>query len=137
MYPKRTINNIYFDSIDYDSYQANIDGIGSRNKIRLRWYGDMYGQIKPVLEIKVKQYSLGKKYSYPLPIVQFNRNDSVFQIKSLLLNSDLPKDIREHLQYYQPSLLNSYSRRYFLSLDRAVRCTVDFNINDFSPSRFQ
>ena len=53
IYHERQINNIYFDTINYDSYKANLHGFGSRNKIRVRWYGDMYGQISSVLEIKI------------------------------------------------------------------------------------
>ena len=38
-YENRTVNNIYFDTISYDSYKSNIFGDSSRIKIRYRWYG--------------------------------------------------------------------------------------------------
>ncbi len=130
IYAERKINNIYLDTSNLDSYRANLNGIGSRNKIRIRWYGDMYRRINPTLEIKVKQGNVGKKCLYPLPILNFTKTSSGVQIKNLFSDLDLPEDIEEHLKYCQPTLLNSYSRRYFLSLDQTFRCTVDFNINN-------
>ena len=50
------MNNIYFDSLDKDNYQNNIDGIGDRHKVRIRWYNNFFGYVKePKLEIKSKK----------------------------------------------------------------------------------
>ena len=34
----RRVNNIYFDSINYYSYEENLSGVGYREKYRIRWY---------------------------------------------------------------------------------------------------
>jgi SPX domain protein involved in polyphosphate accumulation len=39
-YPMRVVNNIYFDTIDFSSYQSNIDGASNRSKVRIRWYNE-------------------------------------------------------------------------------------------------
>ena len=36
----RRIHNIYFDTYDLIAYRDNVSGIGRRNKVRYRWYGE-------------------------------------------------------------------------------------------------
>jgi hypothetical protein len=38
-YPDRQINNIYFDSNNYQSYCDNIYGASVKSKVGFRWYG--------------------------------------------------------------------------------------------------
>ena len=67
IYNKRKINNIYFDDIKSSAYHENIEGLSDRKKYRLRWYGDFYGEVKnPVLELKIKKASLGKKVRFDI-----------------------------------------------------------------------
>ena len=37
-YENRDVSSIYFDTLNYDFLRANIDGVGSRKKYRIRWY---------------------------------------------------------------------------------------------------
>ena len=60
-YPERKVNNIYFDSYNYDCYKSNIDGLSYRAKFRLRWYNDLHKIENPNLEIKFKKNSFGWK----------------------------------------------------------------------------
>ena len=39
---ERYINNIYFDTINFDNYYDNIDGVSDRVKYRVRWYNDFF-----------------------------------------------------------------------------------------------
>ena len=56
IYHKRTVNNIYLDTHDLRLYKDNIDGKDSRIKLRVRWYGDLFGKVKnPFLEVKIKR----------------------------------------------------------------------------------
>ena len=72
---KRFVNNIYFDSYNLKNFRENIEGATDRIKIRIRWYGDLFGYIKkPVLEIKIKKEFLNKKIS--IPIKPFILNNS-------------------------------------------------------------
>ena len=67
IYNERFVNNIYFDNLDFSSYYENIGGVTPRKKVRIRWYGDLTGQIRePVLEIKKKSGSVGKKEIHSL-----------------------------------------------------------------------
>ena len=62
LYDNRVINNIYLDDLNFKFFKDNIDGISDRIKIRIRWYGETFGEIKnSKLEFKIKQNTLGKK----------------------------------------------------------------------------
>ena len=65
IYYQRNVNNIYFDSLELESYQDNVTGSAQRVKTRIRWYGELFGLIeKPVLELKIKSGFLGRKESF-------------------------------------------------------------------------
>ena len=36
-YPKRKINSLYFDDLNYSSINENLDGISEKKKYRIRW----------------------------------------------------------------------------------------------------
>ena len=67
IFPNRQVNNIYFDTADYQTGLQNIEGVNQRKKYRLRWYGQDLQQIdKPRFETKIKHNELGTKQ-----IIQF------------------------------------------------------------------
>ena len=50
IYSQRKVNNIYFDTYRYSNYFDNVLGVSDRKKMRIRWYGETFGEIsKPVL----------------------------------------------------------------------------------------
>lgn len=123
---QRTVNNIYFDSFAFDSYYRNIEGDTNRTKARIRWYGELFGEIKnAVLEFKIKKGLLGKKKYYVLDVFQLDENFSKQQIESSI--SNLPRNIQNYILSMQPALLNTYTRKYFLSADKQFRLTIDKN----------
>ena len=44
-YPPRYINNFYLDTPEMDNYYDNVCGAPDRRKVRLRWYGELFGPI--------------------------------------------------------------------------------------------
>ena len=65
---ERRINNVYFETLDFQSFAQSVDGAEDRTKIRLRWYGDMLGRITdPFLEFKIKASALGRKERFAVP----------------------------------------------------------------------
>ena len=52
IFNKRKVNNIYFDTPEYYFYFCNLIGNQDRTKVRIRWYGDLFGYINPSLEFK-------------------------------------------------------------------------------------
>ena len=79
IYKKRNVNNIYFDTLDLDSHVDNVEGERDRKKVRIRWYGDLFGVCRyPRLELKNKQGLLGWKVRYDLD--DFSLNKETFLI---------------------------------------------------------
>jgi len=124
IYSTRSVNNIYLDTIDYDNYLDNIEGNTNRVKIRIRWYGDLFGLIeKPVLEVKVKKGGVGKKISLPIDPFFISKNKKIDEIYQgvNLLKYGVAIDMKQLF----PALMNRYTRKYFLSEDGRYRVTVD------------
>lgn len=127
-YP-RPINNIYFDSNKMCCYFANIDGLDERVKIRIRWYGDLFGAVEnPVLELKIKKDKLGYKIRYPLNSFSLDEQLSIYTIRQLFKQADIPEVLKLKLMNLDFSLLNSYRRKYFLSADKNFRITIDSDL---------
>ncbi len=126
IYHRRFINNIYLDTPFLDAYHETQAGIANRKKVRIRWYGEMAGVIaKPVLEFKIKRGLSGYKVSLPLvpftPGAVFSRED----LKLVLADSRIPEHLVQETDLLEPTLLNRYERRYFLSGDKKFRATID------------
>ena len=60
-YAPRIVNNIYFDSPDWDSYADNMDGVSDRSKCRLRWYGELETAEVATFEVKHRRNATGHK----------------------------------------------------------------------------
>ena len=131
---KRRVNNIYFDDLDFSSYKDNIEGEKHRKKIRIRWYGDMFGECKsPTLEVKNKLGPLGWKDRYKLKEFNLERNQ-FFNYESIFdyLAADSSDILRLNLKHLKPALLNRYERVYYLSADKKYRVTLDTKMEFYS-----
>ena len=127
VYDSRFINNIYFDTMDRESYEENVSGIADRVKCRLRWYGDQFGDIEePTLEFKIKRGLTGTKQYVAMQQFSWNR---VSDLPSVIQGLR-PIDGSQHALHstLEPTMLNRYQRRYFRSHDRAFRVTIDTEI---------
>jgi SPX domain protein involved in polyphosphate accumulation len=137
-FPPRFVNNIYFDSGEFQNYGDNVIGSSNRHKFRIRWYGEQFGFVeKPVLEIKIKKGLAGAKRNFRLASFTIEPGFSQKDINAAFDKSDLPNEIREMLRYQSPTLLNRYHRKYFLSADRIFRVTLDYKLKYTRISRYQ
>lgn len=133
LYQQRQINNIYFDTHNLSNYFDNHLGKSNRVKIRIRWYGETYSYIKnPILEFKIKNGLIGRKLSFKLNPFTFTKHFHSNDLFSVLKNSDLPEWVINELNRLRPTLLNTYSRRYFQTFDRKFRFTIDFNMHFYN-----
>ncbi len=126
-FPQRRVNSIYFDSPDLFSVDENLAGQSERRKLRLRWYGNIDQVTRANWEIKCKERNLGWKITRPmgscLPLSTMN-----WQEVLAVLKADAPDAVGMQLSYSScPTLINSYERLYYLSWDKSIRATVDFN----------
>lgn len=126
VFHERTVNNIYFDTHEHESFVANVDGSAQRTKVRIRWYGDMFGHIaSPVLEVKRKNGNVGQKKSSALVPFDLGGQFTRETAGSCFSRSTLPEGVRHAVGALVPALLNSYTRRYFRSADGKYRITLD------------
>ena len=127
-YPPRYVNNLYLDTPDMSNYFDNVDGAMQRSKVRVRWYGEPFGEIaRPMLEIKVKNGLVGTKHTYPLTGFCMDKQfcDRLFQ--RVLSDSTLPPEVRLDLRNLNVVLFNRYYRYYYATHDNAFRLTLDTN----------
>jgi hypothetical protein len=132
-YPPRYINNLYLDTPDLENYHANVSGVGERQKARIRWYGELFGEIaKPVLEFKIKDGLVGTKHSYPFPAFSFEKGFNQRDFQRLIVNSALPEPVRWQLRGMSVVLCNRYYRWYYVTKDEKYRLTVDKEMRYFN-----
>ena len=137
IYHQRIVNNIYFDTLGMNNYHDNVDGGTIRKKYRIRWYGDLFGRIlKPVLEIKIKEGSVGRKESYPLQSFTLDRSFNKKSIQHSLQAENIPMNVKNDLLAMYPTLLNSYTRKYYLSFNKLFRVTIDHHLTYYRISYF-
>lgn len=112
-FPDRIVNSIYYDDINFTSYNDNLLGIGDRVKYRVRWYGENMLDIKsPILEKKIKRSLLGTKEYQKLN--DFSFADGAPPINRYLVSNEL-----------YPYIIVRYHRRYLVSADGLIRATID------------
>lgn len=132
---ERYINNIYFDTINFDNYYDNIDGVSDRVKHRIRWYNDFFlNSNDAVFEIKRRKGLLVNKET--LLLDNFYLNENINISKYLNQKCELQKKELIHNHNLFPVLINRYKRRYFLSRDKKCRATIDSDIEASSINRY-
>lgn len=141
-YPPRYVNNLYLDTLDLENYYDNVHGAARRRKVRLRWYGELLGEIgRPLLEFKVKDGLVGRKHTYPLTGLALDVGFNDRRWQQAAAGSELPAAVRHELRSLRAVLLNRYYRRYYASRDGQFRLTLDselafYRAHDALGSRF-
>ena len=138
IYHERTVNNIYFDTFGLKHYFDNVNGVSKRLKVRVRWYGDLFGFIKsPTLELKLKHNLHVAKLLYPLESFTLDHNFSIDVMRDMFKRSPIHEVTRLRLMGLNFSLLYSYNRKYFLSSNRKYRMTIDTGMQGYKLSPYQ
>jgi SPX domain protein involved in polyphosphate accumulation len=131
VYEERFINNIYFDTPLLSSYFDNIEGNYNKKKTRIRWYGELLGQVNNSnLELKIKKGELGQKEIYPLKSFNLTIGCENNYLTNLLMNVEIGNDLK--VKGLQPTLINRYKRKYFQSIDKDFRITLDTDLSYYS-----
>ena len=124
-YPKRQINSLYFDDLNYSSINENLDGISEKKKYRIRWYGSKNKLNNPVLEIKIR-----KNFEVYKRLFNLKKLNNLFIFKHENLNfvkEFLNNQYRFNKIIY-PVLTTHYDREYLISNNGLIRATLDYNI---------
>lgn len=129
-YPQRRVNNIYFDTVDLDSYNDHLEGVGLRRKLRYRWYGEDLFRAQGQLEIKNKKGRVGWKVTQPLATPLDLAGASWAEL-GRALHAASSGVFAELLGVTRPVSINTYQRRYFISADGRIRMTLDFDLSAY------
>ena len=107
----------------YSDHKENKSNI---QKVRIRWYGDAFGQIlHPILEFKIRDGELRIKKSYALPKFNIEKGYRSKQINEVLAKANLPDSVYNEVRNLEARLLNTYLRRYYRSFNSHYRFTID------------
>ena len=122
------IRSIYFDNSDDKALREKIDGIGKREKFRIRYYNDDLGFI--TLEKKMKINDLCLKFDARITEEECRkilRGDTDWMLSS---EDELIKEFYAKMRYQRlkPRVLVSYLREPYVYQAGNVRVTFDSNI---------
>ena len=111
-----------------------MDGAASRLKARVRWYGEVWGQIdRPALEFKIRDGLVSGKMAFTLPTLAVTGGFTREIFEAAFRWHSVPAEARLRLHALEPSLVTSYRRRYFRSADGAARLTLDSELRFLAP----
>lgn len=126
--PVSAVRSIYFDDVRLSSCQDNLDGAGSRRKLRLRWYDSLRPQHEAFIEIKWREGRVTGKHRLHLHASRPLENLSYTQLFQLL-DTRLPEHFRCALvRFPEPAIIVEYQREHFVSPDGALRMTLDYDL---------
>ena len=122
------IRSVYFDNSDDKALKEKIDGIGKREKFRIRYYNDDLSFV--ALEKKMKIDSLCLKYDTVITEEEFRKilNGDIGFMREH--GDDLVKEFYAKLRYQRlkPRVLVSYVREPYIYKAGNVRVTFDSKI---------
>ncbi len=126
-YPKRQVNNVYLDTLDSTFYYIHQQGLSSRDKFRIRWYGASLSFLEsPNIEKKSKTGVVTHKQKWEFPdcaLVEVFCPDERAKLARRIADP-----VREKFKELRPQIVNSYERRYFFLPKLNARLTMDKNI---------
>lgn len=133
-YPEGQVNSLYFDTPDLDQYTRSSSGEFRKDKVRIRWYGnlaDYDGEVPAFLELKVRQgFASSKrrqKLLMPTEVLELSRLGAGI-INGTLLSATLAGFGHFPEKPLQPVIVISYWRHRFTEMSTGVRVSLDYNI---------
>lgn len=122
------VRSIYFDDESLSACRANLDGISSRRKLRIRWYDTTTPKHDVYVEIKWRENRITGKHRLHVQSQRPLDELSYSQINECLWQS-LPEEYRcQMIIAPDPIMIVQYDREHFSSDDGSLRVTLDYNL---------
>ena len=132
-YPERYVNNIYFDTNQWEMLGAHLNGVNKRAKVRYRWYGKTWVPDKGQVEIKVKQGQLGYKKQQDI-FGKLSLNKANWAEITKQLQDVAGRKVAKLFDVFFPVMINQYKREYYISADSMIRITLDYDMKVFDQT---
>lgn len=124
--PVSMVRSIYFDNAVFAACHANLDGLGVRTKVRLRWYDSLRPKKKAFLEIKWRNNRTTGKHRLHLTSPVDIETLDYRQLRESIRASLPERFIEPFDRYPEPVAIVQYKREHFLSPDTLIRITLDY-----------
>jgi hypothetical protein len=123
-----TVRSIYFDDLQLSACHANLDGVGRRRKVRLRWYDMLRPANDFFFEIKWRDNHVTGKHRVQMQFAEPLASLPYHTIINHLFDV-LPGDyVRDLAVAGDPIAMVEYKREHFTSNDGLLRVTLDYDL---------
>jgi hypothetical protein len=125
------VRSIYFDDETLSACRANLNGISSRRKLRMRWYDSVTPKQDVYFEIKWRENRITGKHRLHVRSLEPLDQLSYSQINDRLWHA-MPEEYRcQMIIAPDPVMIVQYDREHFSSDDGSLRVTLDYNLMFF------
>lgn len=122
------VRSVYFDDATLTACRANLDGISSRRKLRMRWYDTLMPKQDAYVEIKWRENRITGKHRLHVHSQQPLDELSYSQINDRLWQAMPEKYLCQMIVAPDPIMIVQYDREHFSSNDGSLRITLDYNL---------
>ena len=123
-----TVRSIYFDDVRFSACHANLDGIGKRRKVRLRWYDSLRPGTDFFLEIKWRDNRITGKHRFRLQSHRALGDLPYDSIRDCLIDAVPTRYTGDLLASSEPVAIVEYRREHFAARDGGLRVTLDYDL---------
>ncbi|MCC6510356.1 MAG: VTC domain-containing protein [Pirellulaceae bacterium] len=122
------VRSVYFDDARLSACQANLNGLGRRRKLRLRWYDQLLPGRDAFLEIKWRDNKVTGKHRMHVTCEQ-SLSELAYKHWTAALTESVPERYLPYLlAYSDPIVIVEYRREHFISPDGQLRLTIDYDL---------
>ena len=133
-YPEGQVNSLYFDTPDLDQYIKSASGEFKKDKVRIRWYGEIsgYQEMVPVfIELKSRQGFASSKQRQRLMVSAQHLDPT--HLGAGIINKTTLVDTLASFGHFtnsplRPVIVISYWRYRFNEILTGTRVSLDYNI---------
>ena len=127
------VRSIYFDDVRLSACRANLDGLGIRRKLRLRWYDVLSPGTDFFFEIKWRDNRVTGKHR-----LQIRSDEPIAKLSYSSIRRNLAAVVPEHLmhdlvKYSEPTVIVQYNREHFAT-DDGLRITMDYDLTYYDQT---
>jgi hypothetical protein len=132
--PISTVRSIYFDDATLSACRANLDGLGQRHKVRLRWYDTLRPGTTFFFEIKWRRNRVTGKHRLQLESDEPLGGLTYQQIAAGLQQVIPVEHLGDVCWYCDPAIIVQYQREHFASSDGCLRVTLDYDMTYYDQT---